>query len=278
MAPIEDDDVDGVPRRWGPLLDGVPSPGGAAPRPEALAPVGTGGAVVGALSTEHALEVGNSLKKIRSNLRSDVAWDGNFWRDYAFFVQNRHPLLGICLAHPLHPWSKRERLTMFFVVSTLTLFPTAMLHYNDDYYDDIVGAKAFLSLRLMLLVTLPVMIVEKSLHFVAERDDLLKDSRSVMGRAMYRCAVAVKRACFGAAVVCAALTFCACGVPIITWYAKERSVEDLFAPYIASRLQSWLVWFPMKMLMPCSGFLWKWRREMRGMKEAGNAPPGVPEW
>uniref|UniRef100_A0A7S4MSS6 Uncharacterized protein n=1 Tax=Odontella aurita TaxID=265563 RepID=A0A7S4MSS6_9STRA len=56
---------------------------------------------------------------IRKLSTRDYHLPGNsYWPDYVQFISNNHPLLSFCYAHPLHPFSIRDRI--FCLVGSLT--------------------------------------------------------------------------------------------------------------------------------------------------------------
>jgi hypothetical protein len=52
-------------------------------------------------------------------------FSGEVMYDYAFYLANRHFFLGCLLAHPAHPFSKRERIIVTLIIMPLVVFPMA---------------------------------------------------------------------------------------------------------------------------------------------------------
>ena len=48
--------------------------------------------------------------------------DGTFWSNLKFSFLNKHPVLGIFFAHPLHPFTRKERCVALFVLVVFSLF------------------------------------------------------------------------------------------------------------------------------------------------------------
>mmetsp|Transcript_2852 Transcript_2852/g.5263 ORF Transcript_2852/g.5263 Transcript_2852/m.5263 type:complete len:268 (+) Transcript_2852:232-1035(+) len=53
--------------------------------------------------------------------------DGTYMSNYRFFVVNKHPVLGIFMCHPLHPYSRVERVFGLFSVTMWSLFVAVLL-------------------------------------------------------------------------------------------------------------------------------------------------------
>lgn len=60
-------------------------------------------------------------------LEGRAYWSGEVFHDYAFYLSNSHILLGIIACHPMHPFTKLERLMVCCLVSMLVVFPAAAL-------------------------------------------------------------------------------------------------------------------------------------------------------
>lgn len=60
-----------------------------------------------------------------SFLRGRCYYSGEVVFDYVFHMANRHFFLGCFLAHPAHPFSKRERIAVALIIMPLVVFPIA---------------------------------------------------------------------------------------------------------------------------------------------------------
>ena len=56
--------------------------------------------------------------------------DGTFLSNYLFRLKNDHPVLGIFFCHPLHPFSRVERVLSLFVTSCFALMLSCF--FNSD--------------------------------------------------------------------------------------------------------------------------------------------------
>ena len=54
--------------------------------------------------------------------------DGTFWSNLKFSFLNKHPVLGIFFAHPLHPFTRKERCVALFVLVVFSLFIACVLN------------------------------------------------------------------------------------------------------------------------------------------------------
>src|SRR5436190_311263 len=60
------------------------------------------------------------------NLKTDfmqgrVTWVNNSWKDWWIMQKNTHPFIALCLVHPLHPFSRGERIAILWLEFTLLL-------------------------------------------------------------------------------------------------------------------------------------------------------------
>jgi hypothetical protein len=93
----------------------------------------------------------------------DAHYGDNSWlADFCFYTRNNHPLLSIlpfCGAHPLHPYSKCERLNIAFVTWTLAFLLSALFErfiYDEDtrYYTSIIVGGIILTLYDIFLTSI----------------------------------------------------------------------------------------------------------------------------
>merc|ERR1740130_206696 len=108
------------------------------------------------------------IARLQRDLATTYYWSGDFCKDYGFFVCNWHPLLGMFLAHPAHPWSKGERLATFILSCCLTMLPSALLaHALADH----PAMEKHTLYYTFVLVTLPVMTWEIMLYWISIGED-----------------------------------------------------------------------------------------------------------
>ncbi|CAE8686292.1 unnamed protein product [Polarella glacialis] len=198
---------------------------------------------------------------VQDQLVKDLAgtyyWSGDVSRDWAFFVANWHPLLGICLSHPSHPWQKTERLSSFVITSSLTLLPSAFLVKLVN--EDLEGGGHMTAMSIFVFVTLPVMLLEVVLYYVSIADMYCKGNCccDMIGR-VGRC---FKRCCFCASFL---LAFQISTLSLLVMPdVFSHHAQELLKPFLVSKLQSWITWFPLMTFMPCIGFLHSWCIERR---------------
>eukprot|EP00823_Brevimastigomonas_motovehiculus_P004432 TRINITY_DN2930_c0_g1_i1.p1 TRINITY_DN2930_c0_g1~~TRINITY_DN2930_c0_g1_i1.p1 ORF type:complete len:254 (+),score=24.16 TRINITY_DN2930_c0_g1_i1:32-793(+) len=84
-------------------------------------------------------------------LAGKVVWYNKFWSDWWFAQSNRHSVLSIFLAHPLHPFSRTKRLVVF-VCSVMLSFFIGSLHrglakWDEDDYNKCIAAGGSLCSR-----------------------------------------------------------------------------------------------------------------------------------
>mmetsp|Transcript_67735 Transcript_67735/g.218859 ORF Transcript_67735/g.218859 Transcript_67735/m.218859 type:complete len:282 (-) Transcript_67735:73-918(-) len=196
--------------------------------------------------------------RLQRDLAGTYYWSGGVCTDFWFFVANWHPLVGIFLSHPAHPWSKTERIASTIFSVGFSLLPSALLVAvsSQSDRDDVKllgGAMVF------VCVTLPVMIWEIALYWIAIADMFCK------GRCdcILPCITAFQKCCLCGSVAIA--LFFAILAMIIVHFAGA-DIYKVFYPVISSRVQSWLVWFPIWILLPYLGFAHCWyleRKEFR---------------
>ncbi len=65
--------------------------------------------------------------------------DGSVFSNYLSFMLQQHPLLSICCAHRLHPFSRQKRLVVLFCVLAFAFFISVAL-LDNFYYDQVYYA------------------------------------------------------------------------------------------------------------------------------------------
>mmetsp|Transcript_20640 Transcript_20640/g.27850 ORF Transcript_20640/g.27850 Transcript_20640/m.27850 type:complete len:381 (-) Transcript_20640:363-1505(-) len=169
---------------------------------------------------------------------------GSPWKDYFFHVANAHPLLGIGLSHPAHPYSKVERACVLLVTLALTIVPSAVLEFYLPFDLNFFA--------ILCCVTIPVMIVQTFLEKITTYDVWVKGEKTT-------CFVKVLAAYFVASSV--AFSACACVIPIMMTLVMGVSFAKVIEHLAVSQLQHWVTWFLYDLLLPCCGFVWTWRAE-----------------
>lgn len=179
-------------------------------------------------------------------------WTGICCVDLWFFICNGHPFLGMFWSHPMHPWGKRERVFSFATSTAFTLLLTAFYIKGLDalWLDGQVRAGV-----LFCFVTVPVIIFETVWYWLSVGDvfcqhGFLRPCHHAIHQAQYACGVC------GAALAL---------MMLILSYAllKESDVMSVAQPLLTSRIQGYVLWLPVFILMPCTGFLSCWCSERK---------------
>jgi hypothetical protein len=198
--------------------------------------------------------------QLQRDLLGSYYWSGNCCLDYGYFICNWHPLLGIFLSHPAHPWSKVERLATFIFSCCLSMVPSALVI---NALQDTAAERGEFFL-VFVSVTLPVLIWEIALYWIAVGDAFCKGRGCICDcfAEMFRM---FKNCCLFFSVIFSLGVFglsfwimSAIGAP---WYMLLR-------PLVISRVQSWVTWFPIWTFLPCLGFLWAWCEEKKAAEAA----------
>jgi len=197
---------------------------------------------------------GVSLGQLQRDLAGTYHWSGSFWRDYAFFVANWHPLVGILCSHPWHPWSKKERIGIFVFSVALTFYALVLRCHLVDWSSE---ASVYLG------VTLPVMAAEALLYQLAVLDARCRDRSCCALRRLCHAAMRaaqLARSCAFCVALVSSLAVGALSVFVVA-PATECPLRGLGAQLLWSRCQSWLTWFPIWFFLPLMGFLHCWCME-----------------
>eukprot|EP00928_Gymnodinium_smaydae_P072955 TRINITY_DN56228_c0_g1_i1.p1 TRINITY_DN56228_c0_g1~~TRINITY_DN56228_c0_g1_i1.p1 ORF type:complete len:395 (-),score=75.38 TRINITY_DN56228_c0_g1_i1:60-1244(-) len=200
-------------------------------------------------------------------------WSDNFCDDYSFHVSNNHPLLGCFFCSPLHPYSKTERLLVLFVTSMYTIAATCLVNSASSEAGELSGfdLHRVMFLPTLFFVTIPVMLAQVVLEQFSVLDVYLRvDADARCATCRNACADWVlhfQRELFCFVVVgSVGLTFLALVVS-----GGFSDMADIMTLFWTSRFESWILWFPSDLLMPCCGFAWKWRREKQAWVKRGKA-------
>lgn len=212
----------------------------------------------------HRILYGSSPAKALPRLERDLAnsyyWSGNVCKDYAFFIANWHPLLGICLCHPAHPWTKKQRFIMLMVTISGTTVPTARLLQGLDPEDETLKVTTYLNI--FIHITLPVMLWESTLYRLTVLDLYCKGRRNVFCRLCVCIVRCLRRCCFWTALFFSGVMLVASSL-ILGSSSDQGAMVDVIRPVGVSCAQSWIFWFPIWMALPYIGFAHYWCIERR---------------
>jgi uncharacterized membrane protein YsdA (DUF1294 family) len=229
-------------------------------------------------ANDHA--VGDDLGSLEKELANSYYWSGSCWTDYRFFVCNWHPLLGMFFSHPMHPWSKLERLAMFACSACLSLVPIALQIQGGTKGELRNTGNAAAALKLFLLVSLPLMLWE----LVAYRMSIMDIYCMGKHECIAKCARIIKNCVLVLSLIGG--VFCAVVAIVYIMPKADEPMPKLFMGLIVSRVQMWIVWFPLYLLIPFLGFVPVWCQEKSRVDEvkismedveAQTCPDGVAE-
>jgi len=187
-------------------------------------------------------------------------WSDNFCYDYIFHVANNHPLLSCVFCSPLHPYSKRERLLVLLIVSLYTIAMESLLYWMFQPQRSESGAMGSLNIvPVLLFITIPIMLVQVVLEQMSVLDARFQTTEEgCVATFCNKIANAIKGAekglfdtalwwSIGITIISVALTY------------NKAILPQLCVTFWESRIQAWILWFPSDLLMPCFGFVCKWR-------------------
>lgn len=113
----------------------------------------------------------------------------------------------------------------------------------------------------LLCVTLPVMIIEIILYQVAVLDSYCEDHEGhahCLCELMAKLVKCIRNCCF--CMSCCLSTF-VLAISVMVMMYNEITFLEILEPWFTSRVQSWMIWPPLHLMLPCSGFLWRWTGE-----------------
>lgn len=213
----------------------------------------------------------------RRLLGEEVYWSGVVWFDYLFHICNEHPILGILAAHPLHPFSKSERLVVEFVRCAGTLAWVVIVkneireHHIQEYgADDPDSFKD--QLELLVYSTIPLALIRfllMKLSIASGNPD------SALGQKLGEdCLLCVQRCVMCFFCLLAALSLFLCKT-MLENAPENESARVNFELARTSILQGWTWWFVTDIVMPIAmfkcpwvfGFFCQWREERKEQEE-----------
>lgn len=205
---------------------------------------------------------GDALGPLQRQLASSYYWSGSCSKDYGFFIVNWHPLLGMFMSHPAHPWTKVDRIATFFFSCSLSLLPISLKMHSEskDEGDD---RHAMNIVFIFVGVTVPIIIWEVILYWIAIMHTYC------IGRDGICCGIfgALAR-CFKACCMSISLLLSLSCAGVSSYIAARSDVPFilLIQGLIVSRFMSWFLWFPIWTFIPFFGFVATWRAEQRKLR------------
>lgn len=209
--------------------------------------------------------------RLQKDLAGSYYWSGEWCRDYRFFVANWHPLIGIWCCHPLHPWSKTERVAMMIFSVGVSTMPSAFLAITAHQAKDIENTEIIQRTAggvVFVFVTLPIMLVEVALYWIAIGDVFFKGRCDCIA-ATIRC---FKSCCFISLVL---LTIMVAGMSCIAVVAAKAEMKLMWYPVATARVQSWFMWFFIWTFLPYLGFAHGWCKERDALRNAVDPVSGI---
>lgn len=198
--------------------------------------------------------------QLSNDLANTVVWSGGCCTDYLFYVSNWHAFLGIFFSHPQHPWTKVARVAAHFVSCSLLLFTTSLTCVTPEENGEGIIPTIQVSWVAIIMVTLFDIVYGLYLYHVSVMNTLCcgycKDNAVVAGTTrLCQCAA------LSSGVACGIFTLFLSMVLVLT--NTSCQFEDQISLAARSRLRSYLLWFPMMLLMPCCGYVWRWQGEIQ---------------
>jgi len=193
---------------------------------------------------------------LQYQLAQSYYWSGNFMKDYFFFVGNWHPFFGMLLSHPYHPWTKKERFLTFFVSCSITMLPVALFTKNLTQNGQSELEVVAVQIGIFMGITLPVMLVEVALYWLSIGDIFCK------GGCCAEIVGGLKNCC-----LCVSLCISAICLLVSYVWMEGQDPVGLIKPFLISRCQSYVTWFPIWFILPCMGFAHCWSMESSALQQ-----------
>lgn len=216
------------------------------------------------------------INRLKFDLANSYYWSGSMIKDYFYFVMQWHPVLGVLMCHPDHPWTKLDRFCMLLISAGLTFIPSCGISKGCDRFTgvehlangtlantegDTAAAEAAntacSTASLLLFVTIPDTVIGVLLYQLA-----IANTRCPSCADFWR---AVMKCCVGCSFFLVLVTG-AIGMVMLDGEPPREAIMIM----AKGKLYSWVViWFPMWILLPCQlGFLSLWCAERKAAARA----------
>mmetsp|Transcript_9317 Transcript_9317/g.16162 ORF Transcript_9317/g.16162 Transcript_9317/m.16162 type:complete len:261 (-) Transcript_9317:120-902(-) len=192
-------------------------------------------------------EVCTYIYTLKAELANSYYWSGNFLVDLLFFICNWHPLIGIILSHPNHPWTKRQRLSMMLLSLSITMVPSAYIGIYHILWEE----RLFYTI---LFVTLPDTVLGAILYQLS-----IAETRRWCGLCapLWTC---IRQCLFCITLTLGGLSTCICYV--ILQVEGETRWGKMLEPLFFGLALSYITWLPLHLVLPCKlGFFSNWCAE-----------------
>lgn len=202
------------------------------------------------------------IRTLQTDLANFYYWSGNFLYDWIFFNCNWHPILGMLLCHPHHPWTKVERLKMFIISTALTMAPAIAISdkVESSFPEKEVELKKNMTMTFTILfVTIPDIIIGVVLYQISIASTRCPTNGCIC------CLETVSKFCMNCSLVIGAV---ACLIAFFQLKDHPNHFVDAIKPLAMGKLYSAVTWFPLWFLLPCGlGFCCQWRTEKKAEEE-----------
>lgn len=175
--------------------------------------------------------------RLQRDLAGSYYWSGNWCRDYNFFIANWHPLLGMFFCHPMHPWSKLDRLSMLIFSLGMSCLPSALLAITAHHSSEEKNVQRIAGVLVFVVVTLPIMLIEMALYWIAIGEIQCKGRKNCLvdGDKIAAGAHMFKQWCFSVSLACAlSVTGFACIIVVLS----GAEMKLMWYPVATARVQS----------------------------------------
>lgn len=188
--------------------------------------------------------------RLQYDLANSYYWSGQQCVDLVYFYMQWHPILGLFLSHPNHPWSKRERVVQLVVSMLFSLPATAAMAAITTSEDFPMLAKISNKVLALVLITIPNCLGGVLLYQFSVAGAACPQCKCLF-RCLHNCCV----------LVMLALAFVGCTFSLI-FLLSEPNLVDPFRPLFNGLMLYWLLWFPLWLFVPCQlGFCSLWNVE-----------------
>ena len=166
-----------------------------------------------------------------------------YWDDYRNFIYNNHPVLSLCYANPLHPYSKYERLSNFFLTVTFSCYVTGEISARTP--DDRVWWMT------IVLVTIPVILLNTLGFYFFACPCLLHDASTATcwKKCCYKCLDCSGKCCYLQNYFWALIFVILCILVWGTYPARDRGDPEDLSFFLVGLLQSWIYAFVAPLLI-----------------------------
>eukprot|EP00931_Biecheleriopsis_adriatica_P102123 TRINITY_DN77147_c0_g1_i1.p1 TRINITY_DN77147_c0_g1~~TRINITY_DN77147_c0_g1_i1.p1 ORF type:complete len:342 (-),score=82.76 TRINITY_DN77147_c0_g1_i1:41-1066(-) len=193
-------------------------------------------------------------------LSGRVHFTDSWLKDFTFYSQNYHPLLGIFMCHPLHPYDKKERVV---VLLSTTIVSTILCTLAEALMPKWAKWNRFFVTTVM--INFPLLVLNAFLAWLAVVPERLRrfGTETACCKPCVKCLIPLVKLLFYGLNILLLLNM-VLQVRAGLSAASDKKVNKFYQSLpsaFANVVFMWVVWFLEKMALPVFGF----------------GPPGVPE-